>query len=105
MSAYSTLQGKLEKAEARLKIHKNHEEALAKKCESLSAALDAHRTGERKAVQDVAVMKRQLAHCAENRDEKISHHVARYQQLDQEHQLLQNKYVKTKQRCEQLTER
>jgi len=105
MSACSVLQAKLEKAEARLKVHKSHEEALAKKSESLTAALNAHRAGEKKAVQNATAMKRQLDDCIEERDEKISDYVARYQQLDQEHQLLQNKYVKTKQRYEQLNER
>ena len=50
-------------------------------------------------------MKGQLDDCIRDRDEKISHYVARYQQLDQERQLLQNKYFKTKLRCEQLNER
>ena len=105
MSACSVLQGKLEKAEARLKVHKSHEEALAKRYESLSAALNAHQAGEKKAVQNVTVLKRQLAECAEDRDKKIRDYVARYKKLEQDHHLLQNKYIKTKQKCEDLNER
>lgn len=105
LSTCSALQGKLEKAEARLQVHKSHEEALAKQCESLSAALNAHRAGEKKAVQNVTAIKRKMADCIEDRDGKIRDYAARYQQLDQNNQLLQNKYIKTKQRCEQLNER
>jgi hypothetical protein len=86
-------------------VHKSHEEALTKQCESLTAALNAHRAGERKAVQNVTVLKKQLVDCINDRDKKISDYVARYQQVDQDRQLLQNKYIKTKQRSEQLNER
>jgi chromosome segregation ATPase len=112
LSACSVLQGKLEKAEARLKVHKSHEEALAKQCDSLSASLSAHRSGEKKAVQNAAVMKREMTACIEEQKEKARDYAARYRQLDQEHQLLdqehqtlQKKYISTKQRVEQLDER
>ena len=101
----SALQGKLEKAEARLKLHKSHEEALSKQCDSLSAALNAHRAGEKKAVQNVTTVKRQMADCIEDRDKKIRNYAARCQELDQERDLLQNKYNNAKRRCEQLNER
>jgi chromosome segregation ATPase len=97
MSACSGLQAKLEKAEARLKIHKSHEEALADRCESLSAALAAHRAGESEAVQ---IMRTEMAAYVEG----MKDYNTRYQELDQEHQLLQSKFLKTKRRCEQLNE-
>ena len=105
LSACSVLQSKLEKAEARLKVHKSHEEALAKRCESLSAALNAHKAGESKAVQNATVMKREMAACIEDQQEKIEDYAARYRQLDQERQSLQNKFTKIKHRCDQLNER
>lgn len=90
--------------EARLQVHKNHEEALARRYESISAALDAHRAGEIKARQETRTLNRQLnAHIA-NRQQEIDDQTARLQALDQEHKLLHSKYMKTKQRCQQLHE-
>ena len=71
----------------------------------MSAALDAHRVGERKALQNATVMKRQLADCIEDRNKKISDYAARCLQLEQERQLLQNKYAKSKEHRERLNER
>jgi len=105
LSACSALQGKLEKAEARLKVHKSREETLTKRCESLSTALDAHRTGESKAVQNAKAIKREMTARIDDQQEKINEYITICQQLDEEHQLLQNKYTKTKQRCGQLNER
>lgn len=101
LSAFSVLQGKLEKAEARLKVHKSHEEALADRCESLSAALEAHRAGESEALQ---IMRTEMAAYVESRREEVKQNDARFRQLDQEHQLLQSKFLKIKRRYEQLNE-
>jgi uncharacterized membrane protein YccC len=90
--------------EARLQVHKNHEEALVKRCESISAALDAHRAGESKARQETKSLIRQCNALIENRQQKIDDQTARLQALDQEHQLLHGKYTKSKQRCQQLHE-
>ncbi|KAF8806899.1 hypothetical protein BYT27DRAFT_7100947 [Phlegmacium glaucopus] len=105
LSACSTLQRKLEQAEARLKLHKNHEEALAKRCESLFAALDAHRLGESKAVHNAMVLKNEMSAYVEDRQHEVDGHVARYQQLEQQHQVLHGKYKKAKIRCEELNEK
>jgi hypothetical protein len=67
--------------------------------------LDAHRAGEMKAVQKVTAIKKQMADCINDRDEKIRDYDARYQQLDQERQLLHTKYINYKRGCEQLNER
>ena len=51
------------------------------------------------------VVKKQMDDNIRERDEKIDDCVARYQQLNKDHQLLQNKYSKSKQRYDQLNER
>jgi len=105
LSACSALQAKVEQAEARLQVHKNHEEALAKRCESLSAALSAHRVGESKALHNVKLLQKEISAFAEDRQHEIDGHIARYQQLDQQHQVLQGKYMKAKIRCEEQNEK
>jgi len=104
LTACSALQGKLEKAETRLKLHKNHEEALTKQCDSLSAALTAHRAGESKAIHETKVLQKKLAVCIENHENDVDAHAARYQRFEQEIQLLQSKYRKLKQHNQQLNE-
>lgn len=101
LPAFSALQAKLETAEARLKVHKSNEKVLSDRCESLSAALEAHRVGESEAVE---IIREEMATLVEDREQEMAHHNARYQQLDEEHQALQSKFFKLKRRCEQLNE-
>ena len=88
----SVLQGKLEKAEASLKVHKEHEDALARRCESLTAALEAHRLGESRARNDAKTVRTEMSACMQDYQEEIQEHIVNYDQLKQEFLLLQNKY-------------
>ena len=104
MSVCPVLQGKLEKAEARLKVHKEHEDALARRCESLTAALEAHRLGEIKARNDAKTVRTVMLACVQDYQEEIQDHATRYQQLLQEYRLLEEKCVETTLRCKELNE-
>jgi len=60
MDSDAGLQRKLKQAEARLASKAKSEEALLKKCESLSAAVSAHRTGEAEALEKIEELEEKI---------------------------------------------
>lgn len=76
-----------------------------KRCESLSAALNAHRVGETKALHNLKELKMEMRAIVEDHQHTINEHLARYQKLDEKTNLLQAKYMKTKKlRCQEQNE-
>ncbi|KDR80836.1 hypothetical protein GALMADRAFT_241306 [Galerina marginata CBS 339.88] len=80
----AALQKKLKQTEKTLLMKTRGEEALMKRCESLTAALDAHRTGEREATERIEELEEQLMDLDGESSDKITELNKRCYELEAE---------------------
>ncbi|KAF8902408.1 hypothetical protein CPB84DRAFT_1961626 [Gymnopilus junonius] len=83
MSPDAALQKKLKQVEKTLMMRNKTEELLMKKCEGLSAAIDAHRKGERDAVAEAEELEERLDELQFERDDTVARLNGRCYELEQ----------------------